>query len=71
MCSRSCTGVFSEPTYMYGLKVSFVYVLKEPFVAVQGHNVTWCQKAVRILAFVWLTTSFERQHWSTTSLASD
>ena len=26
MCSRSCTGVFSEPTY--GLKVSFVYVYK-------------------------------------------
>ena len=26
MCSRSCTRVFSEPTY--GLKVSFVYVYK-------------------------------------------
>ena len=26
MCSRYCTGVFSEPTY--GLKVSFVYVYK-------------------------------------------
>ena len=26
---------------------------------------------VRILAFVWLTTSFERQPWSTASLASD
>ena len=44
--------------------------LQDPFGAVQSHNVTWCQKAVRILAFVWLT-SFERQPWPTASLASD
>ena len=69
MCSRSCTGFFSEPTY--GLKVLFVYVYKNAFVAVQSHNVTWCQKAVLILAFVCLTTSFERQPWSTASLESD
>ena len=124
MCSRSCTGFFSEPTYgarsiqpkfrpvrpgkedhlkrwtsffetfpvgpnrsiefwteisgnfgwmdrAYGLKVLFVYVYKNAFVAVQSHNFTWCQKAVLILAFVYLTTSFERQPWSTASLESD
>ena len=53
------------------IKISFVYVYKDRFVAVQSHNVTWCQKAALILAFVWLTMSFERQPWSTASLASD
>ena len=35
--------------------------LQDTFVAIQSHNVTWCQEAIRILAFVWLTKSFERQ----------
>ena len=65
MCSHSCTEVFSEPTH--GLNNRSFTFTRTVFVAVQSHNVTWCQKAVRILAFFWLTTSFERQPWSTAS----
>ena len=67
MCSGLCARVFSEPTYR--LRSSFI--IRPVCCCVKPQCYLMSESPVGIRVFVWLTTSLERQLWSTTSLASD